>query len=104
MFVFLGSIDNIIRGLRCGVLRMVKKQLPFMGHHPLVEDTRTGQCRLCLRRYPEDLDSPTVLHHIEYEEGQPLAHTVELCASCHTSLHRRGRNHRGPITHSFLFP
>lgn len=84
--------------------RMVKKQLQFMGRAPLVEDTRTGICRLCRKHYPEDLDGPTVLHHTEYEEDQPLAHTVELCNPCHTSLHRKARNHKGPITHSFLFP
>ena len=97
-------VIGLIRDLYCGVLRMVKKQLNFMGHKQLVEDTRTGQCRLCLRRYPKDLGNPTVLHHTIYEEGKPLAHTVELCGSCHTSLHRKGRNHKGSLIHSFLFP
>ena len=84
-------------------LRMGKRQINFLGRRPWVEDGRVGQCRLCLKRYPSELKSATAIHHIEYEVGDPLAHTVEMCVSCHTSLHRKGRNHKGPMIHSFLF-
>jgi len=38
---------------------------------------RTGICSLCRRK------GLTHLHHIQYDENEPLAHTIEVCPSCH---------------------
>ena len=39
---------------------------------------RKGECQLCHKK------GITHLHHEEYDEADPLAHTIELCLSCHT--------------------
>jgi len=39
---------------------------------------RTGQCKRCGR-----IGGLTHLHHEEYDDENPLAHTMELCPRCH---------------------
>jgi len=54
----------------------------YLGFNP-----RTNTCSKCGRSYPEELDKQTFLHHTKYDEGNPLAHIIELCASCHVKYH-----------------
>jgi hypothetical protein len=56
------------------------------------ENPRKGVCELCHRI------GYTHIHHTEYDEKDLLAHTVELCPSCHMTeswrlgqLNRRGK-------------
>ena len=41
---------------------------------------RTGKCSRCGKK------GKTHLHHERYDPKKPVAHTVELCASCHSII------------------
>lgn len=41
------------------------------------ENPRTGVCSLCGK------EGRTSMHHIEYNDDDPLKHTIEICNSCH---------------------
>jgi len=47
----------------------------------LAEDPRTGICFEC------GFKGDTQIHHDVYDPSDPLAHTRELCKSCHTKEH-----------------
>ncbi|KKN76225.1 hypothetical protein LCGC14_0372510 [marine sediment metagenome] len=49
-------------------------------------EPRKGYCSKCGKK-----DDHTVLHHTAYLEKDPLAYTVELCASCHNKEHSSGK-------------
>jgi len=53
------------------------------------ENPRTNVCSICGRRYPEELKRQTSIHHYKYDPENLLAHTVELCTSCHAKDHMR---------------
>jgi len=53
-----------------------------LDHNP-----RTGICSKCGKTVESGEIKRTAMHHKEYDESNPLAHTVELCVSCHTRLH-----------------
>ena len=53
----------------------------------LKENPRTNVCSECGRRYPEELEKQTALHHDHYDPKNPAANTRELCNSCHSKLH-----------------
>lgn len=44
---------------------------------------RTGYCSNC------GYKGRTNLHHIKYDESNPLGHTIELCPRCHINEHRK---------------
>ena len=48
----------------------------------LKENPRTGVCSLCRRQ------GLTNMHHLKYDEKDPLKYTIELCPSCHIKEHR----------------
>lgn len=52
---------------------------------------RDGICSICGKKYPEDLDRRTILHHEKYDEQNPLNHTIEVCLSCHNRIHNEMR-------------
>ena len=52
---------------------------------------RDNVCSDCGKRYPEELKQQTRLHHEKYDAENPLAHTIELCHSCHRKLHASKR-------------
>lgn len=60
----------------------------YLGFNP-----RTNVCSVCGKKYPDDLDKQTFLHHTEYDESDPLAHTVEVCGGCHSRYHTLRRHH-----------
>jgi len=68
-----------------------RKALNFKGKtvYP-PKNTRTNICVSCSKRYPEELKRQTHLHHVFYDEDNPLAGTIELCHSCHAKLHGLG--------------
>jgi len=49
----------------------------------LKENPRTGVCYFCNKQ-----NTLTHIHHIKYDDNDPLANTIELCRSCHTRWHR----------------
>lgn len=51
------------------------------------EEFRTNTCSSCRRSYPNELKQRTHLHHWSYDEENPLSNTIELCRSCHITLH-----------------
>jgi len=59
----------------------------------LKENPRKGICDLCGKKNGDQYINKknrvaivnTQIHHLEYDEAEPLAHTIELCESCHTS-------------------
>lgn len=57
----------------------------FLGNVP-----RTGFCEMCENNIFDQSCTRTAIHHFQYDETDPLAHTIELCAACHTSIGIRG--------------
>lgn len=57
-----------------------------LDHNP-----RTGICSNCKRSIHTGEIKVTNLHHDEYDESNPLAHTRELCVRCHRQLHAQLR-------------
>ena len=55
-------------------LRFIDKYV-HIGFNP-----RRGTCSQC------GFQGYTHIHHTEYDEKHPLAHTVELCAPCHSKI------------------
>jgi len=54
----------------------------YLGYNP-----RKGICAKCRKTVASgDIDS-THMHHLQYDENDPAAHTVELCPSCHALEH-----------------
>jgi len=59
-----------------------QRRVRFQTKRVYVKDQpRTGICSLCRAQ------ERTVLHHIQYDERDVLAYTVELCQSCHSKTH-----------------
>lgn len=58
------------------------KRIRFKGKFiSLNLEPRTGVCNLC--RFV----GLTHMHHTQYDESDPLKHTIEICASCHMKIH-----------------
>jgi hypothetical protein len=55
------------------------------------DNPRINICSKCGKKYPEELKSQTHIHHESYDSHNPLDNTVELCHSCHTTLHQLQR-------------
>lgn len=66
------------------------KRIKFMGKVILLDrNPRTGICSKC------GVKRVTNLHHLLYDELDPLAYTIELCQSCHmTESIRLGQIYR----------
>ena len=48
---------------------------------------RIGICSYCHKTIESGKIKRTNMHHFEYEEIDVLAHTIELCVSCHHKIH-----------------
>ena len=46
------------------------------------QDVRTGICYFC-KKEGRPQRSVTYLHHVKYDNSDPLAWTVEVCSKCH---------------------
>ena len=63
-----------------------KKRIRFKDKHPRLDhNPRTGKCFKC------EKEGMTHMHHLQYDENNPIAHTIELCPSCHTKTHHEMR-------------
>lgn len=68
-----------------------KRKLRFKGRQILVQSNpRIGVCSKCGKRNGLDIKR-THIHHIQYDENNPLAYTIELCTSCHAKEHGLGK-------------
>jgi len=60
------------------------KRLKYRGRCMVFDqDIRTGICFFCKKSDKKKEISRTVLHHLIYDDSDPLAWTVEICLSCH---------------------
>ena len=65
-----------------------KKSITFLGKHiRLSHNPRKGICYNCKKDVTKGEIKRTHLHHTKYDCNNPLAHTVELCLSCHRKAH-----------------
>jgi len=63
--------------------RDFKKLICFKGKKIMLKSRpRTGICSKCGKI------GLTNLHHEQYDESNPLLHTVELCVGCHNHAHK----------------
>ena len=64
--------------------RSHEKRISFKGKRITLDaPPRTGKCNQC------GFEGQTVIHHEKYDPSDPMAHTVEMCISCHSKIHRR---------------
>lgn len=61
----------------------------------LKENPRTGICYFCNKQ-----NCITHIHHLEYDDKDPLKYTIELCRSCHSKWHRHHPTPQGYINPS----
>lgn len=57
---------------------------------------RKGICQKCGK------NGRTNLHHIQYDDNDPLAHTIELCVGCHRKEHPQERDISGQFISNYL--
>lgn len=58
--------------------------LLFKGKHILLEkNPRTGYCSWCTNNIYDGSCKRTSIHHVEYDDKNILANTIEICNSCH---------------------
>lgn len=70
--------------------------IAFKGKTVLLQhDPRVGVCNWCRAVVGIDCDR-THLHHIQYDDANPLRYTIELYPLCHRMAHRGIRNIEEP--------
>jgi len=74
------------------VKKIQGRRITFKGKRfMLKENPRTGICSNCNKSVNNGEIKKTHMHHEKYDENNPLAHTIELCAGCHSKTHARLR-------------
>lgn len=73
------------------------KRIQYKGRRFYVsEEMRTGVCSACGKSVEKGEISKTNIHHLEYDDSNPMAHTVELCVGCHSKeTWALGQNRKG---------
>jgi hypothetical protein len=68
-----------------------QRQFSYKGRNisTLKTNPRKNICSLCGKKYPAELKQQTRLHHLLYDDLNPLANTIELCNPCHLKLHNQ---------------
>ena len=69
------------------------KRLKYKGK-PMVfnQNIRKGECTFCEKSDKKGETSRTILHHLKYDDSNPLKWTVELCPSCHYNVDEKNKN------------
>ena len=68
------------------------KRLKYKGRRMIFDqDIRTGVCCLCKRSDKKKEITRTVLHHLKYNDSDPLKWTVEICLSCHYQVDEKNK-------------
>jgi hypothetical protein len=69
-------------------LEMKTRRIRFKNKRVLMPTIiRTNICSKCGKKYPEELEQQTSLHHIKYDEEHPCDNLMEFCNSCHIKIH-----------------
>lgn len=55
------------------------------------KDIRTGVCHFCKKSDKKKETIRTVLHHLKYDNSDPLAWTLEICPSCHYKIDEKNK-------------
>jgi len=50
------------------------------------QDIKTGECFFCKKACRTQVSQKTILHHLKYDNSDPLAWTLEICTWCHTQV------------------
>jgi len=65
-----------------------KKQIRFKGKSTyLGYNPRIGVCSKCGKSVKDSEINYTHLHHLKYDDNNPVKHTIELCIPCHRKEH-----------------
>ena len=48
-----------------------------------IKDIKTGECFFCKKAGRTQMSQKTELHHLKYDNSDPLAWTLEICNWCH---------------------
>jgi len=68
------------------------KILHFRGRKIVYDqDIRSGICYFCKRDGRPQRTGPRYLHHVKYDDSDPLAWTIEVCAKCHRKIDSKNR-------------
>ncbi|MCZ6583847.1 MAG: hypothetical protein O6746_02955 [Thaumarchaeota archaeon] len=71
------------------------KRLNYRGiKMTFARDIRKGICSFCKKSVRLGEIKMTALHHIQYDDLEPLAWTVEVCTICHYKLHHPDKHIR----------
>ena len=63
------------------------KILHFRGEKIVYDqDIRIGECLVCKRNGKAQWRPRTYLHHLFYDDTDPLAYTIEVCGKCHYKI------------------
>jgi len=56
------------------------------------QEIRTGECYFC-KKYgrTQNYDKQTYLHHLDYDNDDPLMWILELCSGCHYRVDKNNR-------------
>jgi len=56
------------------------------------QDVRKGECYFChLYGRTQNYDRQTYIHHLAYDDDEPIMWTLELCSGCHYKLDEKNR-------------
>jgi len=68
------------------------KRIKFQGVSMFFDqDVKTGTCIFCKKSVKKGEIFWTGLHHLIYDKHDPLAWTVEVCASCHYKVDEKNK-------------
>jgi len=68
------------------------KRLKYRGKSIVYDkNIRTGTCHFCKKSTTKKEITRTVLHHLKYDNSNPLAWTVEICLSCHYKVDKKNK-------------
>ena len=63
------------------------KILHFRGQKIVYDKAiRIGECLVCKRNGKAQWKPRTYLHHLFYDDTDPLAYTIEVCGKCHYKI------------------
>ncbi len=69
-----------------------KRRLTYMGNQLFFDqELRTGICYFCKMEGRAQKSRRTSLHHVKYDNYDPLAWTIEVCNSCHWQIDPKNR-------------
>jgi len=55
------------------------------------QEVRTGVCYFCKKDGRPQRSGPRYLHHLKYDNSDPLAWTIEVCGKCHWQIDPKNR-------------